>query len=62
MLKNDPPPGTQVKFTRELKKARARDTASLIGSLSKYETNRPQDLFEVDFEGTRMIVRRDDIE
>ena len=28
MLDNDPPPGTQVRFTREIRKARANDFAN----------------------------------
>ena len=62
MLRNDPSPRTVVRFTRELRKAGARDNASLVGSLRKYETDRPGDLFEVDFQGERMIVKREDIE
>ena len=62
MLKNDPPPGTVVRFVREVRKARPQATATLIGSVRKYVTEGPLDEFEVDYRGERMIVARRDIE
>ena len=62
MLRNDPPSGTKVRFTKDLREAKTDDTAVLVKSLRKYVTDRPEDEFEVDFRGSRMTVRRQDIE
>ena len=62
MLKNDPPSGTLVKFVREVKKAKSQETAKLVRAVRKYEVERPSDEFEVDFQGERMVVQRQDIE
>jgi hypothetical protein len=62
MLKNDPPPGTPVKFVRQVRKANVSETASLVRSLQKYEVDRPSDQFEVRYKGELLIVERQDIE
>jgi hypothetical protein len=62
MLDNDPPPGTQVRFTREIRKARANDFAKLTRSFGPYDPERPTDEFEVEFNGERYRVQRRDIE
>jgi hypothetical protein len=62
MLKNDPPPGTRVRFVREVKKAKTDDAARLVKSMRKYLEESASDQFEVDFRGETMIVERRDIE
>ena len=62
MLNNDPPPGTPVRFMREVRKARINDTARLIRSFGPYYPERPADEFEVELRGERMRVQRQDIE
>jgi hypothetical protein len=62
MLKNDPPPGTKLKFVRQVQKAARHDPAVLVRALRKYETESPNDLFEVTYKGTNMIVERQDIQ
>ncbi len=62
MLKNDPPSGTKVRFLRELLKARTNDTAILLRALRKYTVESPEDQFEVEFRGERLVVQRRDIE
>ena len=62
MLENDPPPGTKVRFVREIKKAKAFDTATLVKAMQKYTVDRPEDEFIVEFQGEQYTVRRSDIE
>ena len=62
MLENDPPPGTRVRFVREVRKAKAYDTASLVRPVRKYDIDRPDDQFVVDYRGEQMTVERRDIE
>jgi hypothetical protein len=62
MLNNDPPPGTQVKFVREVRKARIFDRATLIRPMRRYLTEAADDDFEIEFRGERMTVKRQDIE
>jgi hypothetical protein len=62
MLQNDPPPGTKIRFLREVRKATAYDTAILIRATGRYLTETADDNFEVEFRSERMIVRRGDIE
>jgi hypothetical protein len=62
MLKNDPPPGTPVKFVRQVKKANVNETASLVRALQKYTVENPTDQFEVIHNGESVIVERRDIE
>jgi hypothetical protein len=62
MLQNDPPSGTQVRFLREVRKARRGNIGKLIRPLRKYLTESADDQFEVDFGGEIITVRRDDIE
>jgi hypothetical protein len=62
MLKNDPPPGTKVRFLREVRKASAYDIATLVRPLGKYLVESADDEFEVEFRGERMTVRRAQIE
>jgi hypothetical protein len=61
MLKNDPPPGTKVIFTRNVQKAAAYDVATLVKPLRTYFTERAEDEFEVEFRGERFTVQRQDI-
>jgi len=61
MLPNDPPKGTRVYFVKEVRKAKAYETATLIRSLEKYPIEKATDLFEVEFKGETMIVQRQDI-
>jgi hypothetical protein len=61
MLVNNPPAGTKVRFLREVRKARTNS----VGTLKKkgdYFTESHDDLFEVEFEGETITVRRGDIE
>ena len=51
MLKNDPPPGTRVRFLREIRTAKANDIATLKGPLRKYLFESVSDEFEVEFRG-----------
>jgi hypothetical protein len=62
MLRNDPPPGTQVRFTRVARKVAAREIAILIGPLQTYYEDRSEDQFQVEYRGQRMIVSREEIE
>jgi hypothetical protein len=62
MLKNDPPPGTRVRFLREVRKARTGNIGKLIKPLRKYLTESADDQFEVEFGGETITVRRDDID
>jgi hypothetical protein len=62
MLANDPPPGTKVRFLREVRTARRSDIGKLVRPLQKYWVDRPDDEFEVDVGGVVLRVRRDDIE
>ena len=62
MLKNDPPPGTEVRFVREVKKAKPQETAKLLRAMRKYTEDSPLDEFEVDYRGERLVVKRQDIE
>jgi hypothetical protein len=62
MLKNDPPPGTRVRFVREVRKARTADVATLVRPMRKYLVESASDQFEVDFRGETIIVERRDIE
>ncbi len=48
-------------FTREMRKATRNDVATLTKSFGPYYPERPDDLFEVEFRGERMIVQRQDI-
>jgi hypothetical protein len=62
MLENDPPPGTKVRFLREVRKATRFDTATLVRASRRYITETADDDFEVDFRGELMTVKRQDIE
>ena len=62
MLKNDPPPGTKIRFLRAVRKAKAYEKASLLRAIRKYDVDRPEDEFEVEYLGERMTVQRQDIE
>lgn len=62
MLDNDPPPGTQVRFTRLARKAAAREIATLVRPLQKYFVDRPEDQFVVRYKGQEITVSRDEIE
>lgn len=62
MLKNDPPPGTRVRFLREVRKAKTGSFGKLVRPLRKYLTESADDQFEVEFGGEIITVRRSDIE
>jgi hypothetical protein len=62
MLDDDPPPGTEVRFLVEVRKAKRGNVGKLIRPLRRYLTESADDQFEVDFGGERIIVRRSDIE
>ena len=62
MLENDPPPGTQVRMVREVKKARTGNIAKLVRAVLKYDMERPEDEFIIEFEGEQITVQRRDIE
>lgn len=62
MLRNDPPAGTKITFLRSLQKVEAYERATLIRPVAKYYIDRPEDLFEVEYRGERMIVERRDIQ
>jgi hypothetical protein len=62
MLKNEPPPGTKVRFTTELRESRGSAVGSLVRPLQKYVVDRAEDEFEVEIGGERITVQREDIE
>ena len=62
MLKNAPPPGTEVRFVREVRKASRGSIGKLVRPLGNYLTENANDQFEVDYGGERITVRRDEIE
>jgi len=62
MLKNDPPEGTKVRFTRELRESRGAAVGSLVRPLRKYYVERSEDEFVVEFGGERITVQRHEIE
>ena len=62
MLRNEPPPGTSVRFTRSIREARQGDLATLDGPREKYYVDAPDDQFFVEFRGRRFLVERRDIE
>jgi hypothetical protein len=62
MLDNDPPPGTKVRFVRQVRTARVNDIGTLQPTLRKYSVERPNDEFEVEIHGERVTVQRQDIE
>lgn len=62
MLRNDPPPGTKVRFTRQIREAKFHDTAKLVSEMQKFTEDRPDDEFVVEFREERMTVQRRDIE
>lgn len=63
MLKNDPPPSTEIRFLRKIEKATAYSRGTLVRAVGTHgKEDRPEDLFEVEYLGERMTVRRDDIE
>ena len=62
MLDNDPPPGTPVRFLTEVRKARRGNVGKLVRPLRTYYVERPDDEFEVSFEGEIIVVKRSEIE
>ena len=61
MLKNDPPPATQVRFLRAVQSV----PSGAIGRLyerGRHEIDRPGDKFTIEYRGERVTVRRDEIE
>jgi hypothetical protein len=61
MLDNDPPPGTQVRFIKEVRKVSSKN----IGILKESLTGRPElssDRFRVEVDGEEIIVERKDID
>lgn len=49
-------------FLRSLQKVEAYERATLIRPLRKYYIDRPEDLFEVNYQGELIIVERRDIQ
>ncbi len=62
MLADDPPPGTMVKFVRDVRLAKAYERAKLLRPMARYIEERGTDVFEVEYRGQRMTVQRQDIE
>lgn len=63
MLKNDPPPGTRIRFVTTVRNNKAGDSATLVGPLDSYETDEPEDEFRIRLhDGSLVVVRRDQIE
>jgi hypothetical protein len=62
MLDDDPPPGTPVKFVRDVGLVKALSRATLKRPLGRYPIERPDDLFEVEYLGDLIKVERQDIE
>lgn len=66
MLDNDPPPGTEVRLVRRVRKAdrtlEAYETAKLIGPTRTYLKETAADEFAINYRGERVIVQRQDIE
>jgi transcriptional regulator GlxA family with amidase domain len=66
MLDNDPPPGTAVIFLQDIKsitrEVKAYSTGTLIRALQKYVSDNPDDKFEVEYMGERVIVSRRQIQ
>ncbi len=62
MLDNDPPPGTPVRFVRDVELVKSLSTATLKRSLGRYTVERPDDEFEVEYLGRLVKVQRRDIE
>jgi hypothetical protein len=61
MLKNDPPPGTKVRLLQEVRKAKARETGTLVRK-GNYLEERASDEFLVDVNGEQITVTRAQIE
>jgi hypothetical protein len=62
MLDNDPPPGTQVRFIREVRKSSPKNVAILKESLNPGKPELPSDRFRVEVDGEIIIVQRADIQ
>jgi hypothetical protein len=62
MLDNDPPPGTQVRFIREIRKRSPKNVAILKESLDPGRPELPSDRFRVEVDGEIITVRREDIQ
>jgi hypothetical protein len=62
MLKNDPPPGTKVRFLREVRKAKFGAVGTLVRPVRKYLEDRPEDEFVVKLGEDEITAQRRDIE
>jgi hypothetical protein len=62
MLDSHPPPGTQVRFVRALKKASSKNVGILKGSLNPGRPELSTDRLKVEVDGEEIIVERRDIE
>ena len=62
MLKNDPPPGTQVRFIRQVRKSSTKSVAVLKESLDAPKPELATDRFLVEVDGEIITVQRADIE
>jgi len=62
MLNDDPPPGTKVKFVRDVGLAKSQSIATLVRALGTYRVEHPEDEFEVEYRGQYIRVQRQDIE
>ena len=62
MLKNDPPPGTLVRFVKEVRKVSTKNIATLKESIDAPKPEVASDRFLVEVDGEVITVRREDIE
>ena len=62
MLRNEPPPGTNIRLTRIIEKAAGGAIGKLHRPVKDYPLDAPNDLFYVDYKGKRIVVERKDIE
>jgi hypothetical protein len=61
MLRNEPPPGTRVRFTKEARKVAAFQVGKLIRPIG-YHNERSSDEFLVEHDGEQITVTREEIE
>ncbi len=57
MLTNDPPPMTRVRFLQSVRHA-PRDAIGLLVAHGGYASDRPDDLFDVEYQRIKISVER----
>jgi hypothetical protein len=62
MLNNDPPPGTMVRFIKQVRKSSTKNVAILRESLDAPKPELASDRFRVEVDGEIITVTRADIE